>query len=144
MDVHQRKEKVSEFLKQYKVCVLSTIRIDKTGPESAVVGFAEKENLELIIGTSNTSRKYRNLQENPNISLVVGWDSTTGSIQYEGIAQEIPIERSQEYAAILVQKNPESEKFVHQKDERYFIIKPTWIRFLDTTANPPKVHELMF
>ncbi len=76
------KKKIFEFLNNNKVAVVSTIHSDEDTPESAVVGFGNNESLELVFGTSNTSRKYKNLQKNPNVSFVIGWSSETGSVQY--------------------------------------------------------------
>lgn len=136
------KKKILEFLKQYKVCVLSTIHIGEKAPQSAVVGFVEQENLELVFGTSNTTRKYKNLQANKNVSVVIGWTGEMGTIQYEGVVREIPRDESQHYSKKLTKKNPESQKYVKENNQRYFIISPTWIRFVDNTATPHAIYEV--
>jgi hypothetical protein len=56
------KKKILDFLGENKLTVISTVDSQNNKPEAAVVAFAEKENLELIFGTSNTSRKYKNIQ----------------------------------------------------------------------------------
>jgi len=142
--VSQREVKniIREFLKKHTLCVISTIHADDESPESALIAFAEKDNLEIIFGTSNLSRKYKNIQKNNNVSLVIGWDSKLGTIQYEGVAEEVPDEQSGEYAALQTAKNPNSKKFVDKVDQRYFVVTPTWIRFIDNADDPPDIYEI--
>jgi len=140
----QIKNKILNFIKNQNLTVVSTIDSEIAKPESAVIAFAETENLELIFGTSNKTRKYKNLQKNSNVSFVIGWDSEVGTVQYEGIAKELSKEESVPFSTIMVTKNPRSEKFVHKEDQRYFLVKPIWIRILDMTKNPDETFEISF
>ncbi len=142
MNTESIKEKIHDFLTKHSLCVISTMHVEGKGPESALVAFAERDTLEIIFGTSNTSRKYKNIHENNHVSLVIGWNPQLGSIQYEGIANEVPHEQSSEYAALQVSKNPGSHKFVEREDQRYFVVTPTWIRFIDNAGNPPDTYEI--
>jgi len=56
-------------------------------PQSALVGIAVTQELEIVFDTLNSSRKYRNLIQHPSCSLVIGWDGEQ-TVQYEGIATE--------------------------------------------------------
>ncbi|MES2437388.1 MAG: pyridoxamine 5'-phosphate oxidase family protein [Patescibacteria group bacterium] len=136
------KSKISDFISKQKLTVIATVDQANNKPESACIAFAERENLELIFGTSNLSRKYQNLQKNPHVSFVIGWDPTIGTVQYEGIAQEVPLEQKDAYAQIMIAKNPRSEKFMKREDQRYFLVKPTWIRILDMSVQPDVTHEI--
>lgn len=138
------KARALDFLKAHPLCVISTIHADGSGPESAVVAFAETENLEIIFGTSNTSRKYKNLQKDNRVSFVIGWSNKEGTIQYEGAAAELSGEETNKYAAVQVEKIPSSKDFVGREDQRWFIVKPTWLRFLDNALRPPDTYELKF
>src|SRR5476651_323961 len=89
MDEKIIKDKLLEFLNKHTLGVISTIDFKRNRPESAVVVFANTENFEIVFGTSNTTRKYTNIQVNSNISFVIGWDSKIGTVQYEGIAREL-------------------------------------------------------
>lgn len=144
MTTQEAKKRISDFMKQNTLTVISTVDIENNKPESAVIAFAENESLEIIFGTSNKTRKYRNLQKNQNVSFVIGWDANTGTVQYEGIARELSGQESSQYSSILITKNPRSEKFVHKEDQRYFLVKPTWIRLLDMTKNPDETFEINF
>lgn len=140
MDTEEIKNKILVFLKKYTLTVISTIDVGGQKPESAVIAFTERDNLDIVFGTSNTSRKYKNILNNPHVSFVIGWDGAVGTVQYEGIAKELPIEESHEYSQAQVAKNPHSEKFVQRPDQRYFLVKPTWIRFVDNAEG--QVHEI--
>ncbi len=144
MDETQIKQRMFEFLSKNELGVVSTIHSNKNTPESAVVGFGNNEALELIFGTSNTTRKYRNLQANPAVSFVIGWTSEAGTVQYEGSAKELSQDEAMSYVDLLIQKNVDNKKYVNAADQRYFLVKPTWIRFLDNAGSPPNVYELSF
>lgn len=144
MDKTTIMKKVFEFLNRNELGVISTIHVDKTAPESAIVGFGNNESLEIIFGTSNHTRKYNNLKNNQHVSFVIGWNSETGTIQYEGIAKELTKEEAMSYINLLIQKNVDNRKYVDSEEQRYFLIKPQWIRFLDNAGTPPEVYELNF
>lgn len=142
MEKEEIKNKILDFLKKHTLTVISTIDVEGEKPESAVIAFTEKENLEIIFGTSNTTRKYKNIQKNPHASFVIGWDGAVGTLQYEGIARELSTEESKAYSVAHIAKNPGSEKYVNLQDQRYFLVKPTWIRLVDNIEN--NVHEINF
>lgn len=70
------KDLVYQFIKQNSLGVVSTINMANQ-PESALIGIAVSINLEIIFDTVKTSRKYNNLVNTPNVSLVIGWDNET-------------------------------------------------------------------
>lgn len=68
------KEFLYDFIQQHTLAVISTI--SQSGqPKSALIGFAVTENLEIVFDTVCTSRKYRNIVQNPNVALVIGWNN---------------------------------------------------------------------
>lgn len=144
MDNEQIKEKMLEFLRNNTLMVISSIAESGEKPQAAVVAFSQNDNLELIFGTSNTTRKYKNIQKNPHVACVIGWDSEVGTVQYEGIAKEMSADESEKYGRIMLSKSPRSEKFVLMESQRYFVIKPTWIRLTDMTVRPHPIHVMTF
>lgn len=66
------KADVYRFVLQCKLGVLSSIGSLGT-PQSALVGIAVSENLEIVFDTVKSSRKYANLIANPGCSFVFGW-----------------------------------------------------------------------
>ena len=81
------REFVYNFIKQHDLAVISALSKENK-PESALIGIAISENLEIIFDTVKTSRKYQNLIQNSQVALVIGWDNET-TVQYEGTAKEL-------------------------------------------------------
>jgi nitroimidazol reductase NimA-like FMN-containing flavoprotein (pyridoxamine 5'-phosphate oxidase superfamily) len=80
---------IYDYLNKHSIGVVSTIDVNINGqPESAVVGFGQTHELEIIFRTSKKTRKYRNLYANPHIAFVIGWDHGQ-TLQYEGMAREL-------------------------------------------------------
>ncbi len=136
------KQKILDFIKKKKLGVISTIN-QEGKPESAVVAFSETDKLELIFGTFNTTRKYKNLKANQNISFVIGWDEEEKiTIQYEGLARDVKDEEFEECRTVHLNKNPSSKKFAFGKEQRYFKITPRWIRYSDLSLK--EIFEVVF
>jgi uncharacterized pyridoxamine 5'-phosphate oxidase family protein len=116
MTPEEIKKKIYEFIKNKHLTVIATIDNDTNKPEAAVIAFSEQEDLKLIIGTSNLSRKYKNIQKNPHVSFVIGWDGREGTVQYEGIAQEIDHIQKEKYGTMMGNKNQNAKKFIERPD----------------------------
>lgn len=144
MNESQIKEKIKNLLKNTQITVISTINSDHGRPQSAAMAFAEMDDLSLIFGTSNQTRKYKNLQKNQNVSFVIGWSKETGSVQYEGVARELHDEEVYKYGELLALKSKQNKKFVVLENQKYFLVKPTWIRLIDTSSETGKIYEVSF
>ena len=138
------KVSIKNFLKNNSLTVIATVDEEKNRPECAVIAFAETDKLELIFGTSNTTRKYKNIQKNKNVSFVIGWDGRIGTVQYEGVVRELSDTEAAERSEILFLKNKQSAKFRSMSDQRYFLVTPTWIRLTDNTPGSAGVYEVSF
>ena len=75
---------------------------------------------------------------------MIGWSSVTGSMQFEGVAEEIAPDRVGDYLPLLVRKNADHARFALLPEQRYFLVRPTWLRFFDNLAEPPDEFELTF
>lgn len=136
-------EKIYEFIKGHDLAVLSTVTHDFL-PQSAVVGFSERPNLELVFGTSSKSRKYQNLLKNPRVSMVIGWDKGK-TVQYEGEAVELKGETErQEAINIHLSKIPSAAKYLSDSEEAIFKVVPKWVKYSDLSVDPWDVIELRF
>ena len=62
---------VHDFLETQIHMVIATSDKDNN-PEAALVGFAAADDLSLVFGTYTTTRKFRNLQNNPRVAIVFG------------------------------------------------------------------------
>jgi uncharacterized pyridoxamine 5'-phosphate oxidase family protein len=141
MTADEQRQLVADFIKLQKLAVVSSIWDDK--PQSAVVVFSLKSDFELIFGTFNTKRKHRNLKNNPNISVVIGWDDNK-TVQYEGTAEEVGEADFDEYRQIHIARNPGSVIYAYRENQRYFKLTPRWIRYTDITPDPEFSFELNF
>jgi pyridoxine/pyridoxamine 5'-phosphate oxidase len=137
-----RKREILSYIKEQLLAVVSTVN-SRGMPESAVVGFGETDDFELIFGTYNTSRKYKNIQANPRVSFVIGWVNGK-TVQYEGVARELEGEEAYKYVELYFRKNPNSLKYKDHPEERYFLVAPKWLRYTDLKQEPWDVVELDF
>lgn len=135
-------ETIFNFIKSQRLAVVSTVNASGR-PQSAVVGFGETEQLELIFATHATTRKAQNIRNNPLVSVVIGWDDNQ-TVQYEGLAKELSADEAIFYREKCFHKNPGSKEHSKHPDERYFLIRPTWIRYSDFREEQPSIIELKF
>ncbi len=131
---------IYNFLNSYGLAVLSTINTEGL-PHAAIVGFGQTQNLEILFGTDNTSRKYRNLKANPHIAFAIG-GNTPETVQYEGIARELSESELRLVRDNYWKKNPHAEEHSRSEAERYFIVTPTWIRYTDLRIHPWDISEI--
>ena len=135
-------ELIRNFLKTQVHMVISTS--SKEGkPEAALVGFAAADDLSLIFGTYTTTRKYKNLQNNPTVAVVFGNKEGT-TIQYEGTISILAGEELRKYKEIYFKKTPSSKKYEGHKDQVYLKIQPSWIRYTDYNKEPEEIFEITF
>ena len=113
------------FLVKQKLGVLGTI--GPTGaPQSALMGIAATDKLEIVFDTVKSSRKYPNLIARPACSFVIGgWSTGEQTVQFEGEAEEL--------------RSPELERY----QETYFKVYPdgpsrmTWPGITISLSGPP-------
>lgn len=111
-------------------------------PQSAVVEFGDTDDLEIIFDTFANARKYKNLQNCKDVSIVVGWDNNI-TVQYEGKAQELFGEELERCKEIYFGKNPDAKKW-DKVGIKYFKVQPAWIRYSDLNKDPWEVFEIEF
>ena len=112
-------------------------------PQSALVGFAVTEKLEIIFDTVKTSRKYGNLIARPECSFVFGW-SGEQTLQYEGMAEELAGGALREFQDVYFRVWPDGPARLSWRGIVYFVVKPKWVRYSDFEQNPPLIREFTF
>src|SRR3989338_3692318 len=122
------KKEILEFGQQHDLCVLSTVSPANT-PESAVIKCAISEKFEIIFNTYNTYRKYKNMEQNQKVAVVIGGEKGI-TVQYEGKAQELSGKELEKYKDIFHQKHSKSNWHTHP-ETRFFKITPAWLRYSD-------------
>ena len=144
METDQKKKKITDFIKTQLLGVLSTVNPDGN-PESALVAVAETKNLEIIFASLANTRKYRNLQTNKNVSFVIGFDPKAAiSVQYEGVIRELDGSELEEAKNVHVAKDASWSKYAKIPENKYFKVKPVWIRYTDTNKATEEVFEISF
>jgi len=131
-----------DFMRQHKLAVLSTVAGDGK-PESALIGVAVSEELEIVFDTVKTSRKYENLLQNPNVALVIGWDNET-TVQYEGIARQLAGPEDDRYRKVYYGAYPDGrERAETWPGLVHFKVIPNWLRYSNFNE-PEMVEEMVF
>src|SRR4051812_4531992 len=127
----QDDKRILDFLRLNPMAIISTIAAGSLQPESALIAFTQTDTLEIIFETFVDTRKWHNLQSNPNVSLVIGRDTEHYiTVQYEGLVTPAKdSEESERYIQTFLAKNtPCTEKFLRDPRVRLFKIRPAWIR----------------
>jgi pyridoxine/pyridoxamine 5'-phosphate oxidase len=130
------------FIEQSKLGVLSSVA-PSGAPQSALVGIAVPDDLQIIFDTLKTSRKYGNLKARPTCSFVFGWTGEQ-TVQYEGIAEELDGTQLRRYQEIYFRTWPDGTSRSQWPGIVYFLVKPKWIRYSDFDKNPPLIVEFTF
>jgi pyridoxine/pyridoxamine 5'-phosphate oxidase len=130
------------FVAGHALAVVGSISLDGV-PQSALVGIAATEDLEIVFDTLNTTRKYRNLTSNPKASVVVGWEGET-TVQLEGEAS-LPVGGElTRYKNVYFSAWPDGPSRQSWPGLVYFVVRPRWIRYSDFDQRPPLIEEVVF
>lgn len=130
-----------KFIAQSKLGVLGTV--GETGPQSALVGIAVTEKLEIVFDTIKSSRKYPNLVARPACSFVIGWTGEK-TVQYEGAAEELTGGQLESYQKVYFRAWPDGPARMSWPGIVYFVVRPKWIRYSDFDQRPPLIREFKF
>ena len=130
------------FLRLCKLGVVHSIG-DSDVPQSALVGIAVSDKLEIVFDTVDRSRKYSNLIARPKCSFVIGWTGEQ-TVQYEGDAYKLSEGELQQYQQIYFEAWPECRAHLSWPGIVYFVVRPRWIRYSDFDQSPPLVEEFTF
>ena len=133
-----------ELLKErpIKLCVLATSSKDAQ-PWCSVMGYAIGEDGTIILSTLQSTKKWKNLEENNKVALLIGWDLEGPSIHCEGKAQLVTEgELHKKTEELFFTQNPYAAKF-KTTNTMFVIIKPTFMRLTDYGTKPPTVKEYL-
>jgi Pyridoxamine 5'-phosphate oxidase len=128
-----------QFLRTQPWAVEATVS-SGAGTQSAVVGIAITDDLELVFDTLNSARKHFNLERDPRISFVVGWDAGC-TAQVEGLADQPVGAESDRLKECYFARFPEGKERAKLRTIAYWRVRPTWIRFADYNTEPPTLIE---
>lgn len=136
-----------EFTKHDLVCFLRTARhwvvstIAEDGrPQSAVVGVAVGDGLELVFDSLDATNKARNMARDARVSLVMWAGAATAQI--EGRAHFVESEDRDRTAAIYFATFPDGRERLAWPGIRYVSVRPSWLRISDFAGAEPTIVEL--
>ncbi|MCK2019721.1 pyridoxamine 5'-phosphate oxidase family protein [Peribacillus frigoritolerans] len=136
MSQNQIKEKVLNIIRDHKIGVLSSVENNK--PHSRYMTFFN-DDLTLYTPTSGQTEKIDEIEKNPNVHILIGYDNEGLGDSYLEISGTSKINESQELKDKLW--NESFEKwFEGPKDPNYLIlqIKPESIRLMNNNGEPPQ------
>jgi general stress protein 26 len=127
-----------EYLRNQTIAVVSTVSPEGK-PMSATVYFIVDNDFTFYFITKTFSRKHKNLEQNPNISMVVGTENKPVTVQMEGSAERIVDkdifkERFDNFVDLLSKNNYVGPIFQLSEEDNELVIykvKPNWLRWLD-------------
>jgi pyridoxine/pyridoxamine 5'-phosphate oxidase len=131
-----------EFISGCKLAVLGSVSPEGV-PQSALVGIAVTEELEIVFDTLDTTRKFRNLTANRRASFIIGWVGEQ-TVQFEGEAFLPKGEELDRYKKIYFATWPDGPARQNWSGMTYFVVRPRWIRYSDFDQRPPVVEEQSF
>jgi PPOX class probable F420-dependent enzyme len=134
------RDELVRFLRRYKLAVESSLGPDGA-PQSAVVGVAISDALEIVFDTVESTRKYRNLRADPRVALVVGWDHEM-TAQIEGVADFPTGAELERLRDVYFAAYPDGRDRLAWAGITHVRVRPTWVRFSDFTQDPPRIVEL--
>ncbi len=127
------------LLREYRLAVVSTAG-PAGAPQSAVVGCATSDGLEIVFDTLEETRKARNLRRDPRVSVVVGWDREM-TAQIDGLADFPAGAELQRIREVYFQAQPDGRERLAWPGITHVRVRPRWIRWSDFTRQPPFVFE---
>jgi hypothetical protein len=128
-----------KFISGCKLAVLGSVS-PKGLPQSALVGIAVTEQLEIVFDTLDTTRKFRNLTVNSRASFVIGWLGEK-TVQFEGEAFLPEGQERERYKKIYFGTWVDGPARQDWPGLVYFVVRPRWIRYSDFDQRPPFVEE---
>jgi hypothetical protein len=133
------------FLRTHPYAVQSSVSQNGT-VQSAVVGVAFTDQFEIIFDSIDSTRKVVNLKAHPKIAFVVGGSQPGDerTVQYQGIADFPSGDELERVKKVYFAAFPDGPTRLSWPGITYVRAKPSWVRFSDLGAAPPKVIELKF
>jgi general stress protein 26 len=134
-----------DFLRRQRWAAQSSVS-QNGAPQSALIGIAVTESLEIVFDTLETTRKAMNLRRNPHVAFVIGgWaDGDERTVQYQGVADFPEGADLDRMKAVYFAAFPDGRERERWPGLVYVRARPSWIRYSDFHVTPPYVQEFRF
>ncbi len=136
------REDLLSFLRRHRYAVQASVSPAGT-PQSAIVGVAVSDELDVVFDTLASSRKALNLASNGHIAMVFGSTAPDAdrTVQVEGTADILKASGSDPLVALYLSLFPDGRERQASPDLIYVRVTPNWIRDSDFTVTPPRIEE---
>jgi general stress protein 26 len=130
-------EKMKALVKEKDICVLSTVSEDATPHCSLMAYVADAECREIYMATQSSTMKYKNLSNNPAVSLLIDSREVTPRKQAQaltvsGVFQSIDDKNKRDRVeARLLRQHPHLKDFIKNPDTALICIKVQSFLLLD-------------
>ena len=129
-----------DVLRGYRLAVVATVAADGQ-PQAAVVGIAISDGLEIVFDTVVGSRKAQNLQRDPRVGVVIGWDREV-TVQIDGVADIPSGDELERIRACYFVAYPDGRDRLSWPGITHVRVRPLWLRLSDFNSDPPRIVEL--
>jgi len=133
------REILRDFMSRHRLAVIATASGDGQ-PEAALINIAVTPELDIIFETTSATRKFPNLEMNPRVSLVIGWQGDK-TLQLDGMVEELESTAYEKLTPTFFSAFPEKSSHEYWPGNLYFRVRPYWFR-LSAYGVSPKVEEL--
>ena len=127
---------VLEYMRSQRLAVVSSLSAEGA-PQSALVGVAVTDALEIVFDTTSVTRKHANLSRNNRAAVTFG-GAGEQTLQLEGLAHPVSFDGESDalYREAYYQAWPSGRDRRAWPNIAYWRIVPTWIRFSDYERGP--------
>lgn len=122
-----KKVQLFQFLRRRPLAVVATAG-PRGEPQAALMNVAALPDLSLVFETTSVTRKAANIERDPRVALVVGWDGPE-TLQIEGLAERAEGRRLDAARDAFIAAFPAKSPDEHWPGNGYFIVTPAWLRF---------------
>jgi len=139
------KPNLLKFMQAHSLAVQSSVS-PLGEPQSAVIGFVVSDDFHIFFDTIDTTRKAKNLSQNPLISFVIGGfvKGDERTVQYEGVVDEPRGQELDLLKELYFARFPDGRQRQNSKGLIYIRAKPIWIRFSEFSQEPAEILEFAF
>ncbi|SPD73356.1 conserved hypothetical protein [uncultured Desulfobacterium sp.] len=138
------REDIKQMIRQKDMCVMATV--SGTKPHCSLMSYVpDDECLEIFMVTHKNTTKYRNMLENPSVSLLIddrdensaGNRKNSKALTISGVSQMIDIlSKKKRAAGRLLERHPHLSVFIDDPGAEIFCVKPISFLLLDGLTKP--------
>ena len=152
------RERARQFLRENNLAVIATVTTNaESRPEAAVIHYFTDDLFNFYFITRRHTRKFKNLQLNPHIAIVVGTTLMPHTIQMEGVAELLKEKEELLDFQRRIQLRPELHNLylgafsgsvfpkIRGLDFAVFRVKIKWLRWMDLDEETldEKYHQIL-